>query len=157
MVYIRRTISVFVLILLCFSLYSCTEAAPESSTASDFESTLIEESRLADTKKVIITIYKNEYSMDERIKFEFRAENAGEGFTFSQQGPDAAFVQYWDGEVWKKCEKEFGILEYAIEGRCNIYSTSFLLSDRADEGKEKYRLGMDFTCGTFYSEEFTIK
>jgi hypothetical protein len=145
---------------------SCTCAEPKNESKLE-ESSLCEsalEESIADlisTKKVIVTIDKKAYAWDEYVSVEFHAENEGEGFKLAS-APDASFVEYWDGTSWKICKTEFYVLEYGIESSYKsglldgCVPQPFQLSDRAIEGKEKYRVGFHFTCGTFYSEEFTI-
>ena len=160
MEYIRKILCALLVVSIMLALCSCTEPQTESSVdESAFEESVAD---LISTKKVIVTIDKKEYSWDEYVRVEFHAENEGEGFKLAS-APDASFVEYWDGSAWKICKSEFPVLEYGI---VSTYKSGLLdgcvpqpfqLSDRAIEGKEKYRVGFHFTCGTFYSEEFTIK
>ncbi len=162
MEYIRKIICALLLVSLMLALCSCTEPQTESSAEESLD-TSTEESvaDLISTKKVIVTIDKKEYAWDEYVSVEFRAENEGEGFKLAS-APDASFVEYWDGSAWKICKTEFSVREYGIEStyKSGLFDSckpqGFLLSERAIEGKEKYRVGFHFTCGTFYSDEFTI-
>lgn len=162
MEYIRKIICALLLVSLMLALCSCTEPQTESSAEESLD-TSTEESvaDLISTKKVIVTIDKKEYAWDEYVSVEFRAENEGEGFKLAS-APDASFVEYWDGSAWKICKTTFSVREYGIEStyKSGLFPScrphGFKLSERAIEGKEKYRVGFHFTCGTFYSDEFTI-
>lgn len=162
MEYIRKILCALLVVSFMVSLCSCTEPQTESSAEESLDASTEESvADLISTKRVIVTIDKKEYSWDEYVRVEFRAENEGEGFKLAS-APDASFVEYWDGTAWKICKTEFPVLEYGIVStyKSGLFDSckpqGFLLSERAIEGKEKYRVGFHFTCGTFYSEEFTI-
>ena len=174
MEYIRKILCALLVVSFMLALCSCCSCGSSCSCAEPKNESKLEESSLCEsaleesvadlisTKKVIVTIDKKEYSWDEYVRVEFRAENEGEGFKLAS-APDASFVEYLDGTSWKICKTEFPVLEYGIESRykSGLFDSckpqGFLLSERAIEGKEKYRVGFHFTCGTFYSEEFTLK
>ena len=173
MEYIRKILCVLLVVSFMVLLCSCCSCGSSCSCAEPKNESKLEESSVGEseieesvadlisTKKVIVTIDKKEYAWDEYVSVEFFAENEGEGFKLAS-APDASFVEYWDGSAWKICKSEFPVLEYGIEStyKSGLFDSckpqGFLLSERAIEGKEKYRVGFHFTCGTFYSEEFTI-
>ncbi len=132
--------------------------APESnaeSNAPDFDQT--------EPLEIVMTTDKTEYTIDEKIVLTFvandEAAELGYGHNF--------FVEYWDEEAkeWKRCKKDFLILEEAFF--CYGKGTyTFELSERVETGYPKYRVTQSFisdrffadkTTGcTVYSNEFTV-
>lgn len=157
-------------LIFCVALAcGCTQVNDNNSSIAD--SSLVTESssdflerdgKLAEF--VTITTDKTEYSIDENLTVIITAicEDGEEGYF----GQDFYIEYYKDGE-WKRCEKEFEVLDEAL---CFGGTTSssnakftFKLAERIDEGYEKYRIVSDsfFTSlhrnATLYTNEFTLK
>ena len=172
MSYIHKFTLCFVINILFLLLCGCNidtnDMSDEISLTSQESDTAISSNVVSDeadvteadnaTHNVILCTDKTEYTFDETLRCEMRSESENEYFAF-KNGPDYAFVQYWSSDTneWSRCEKEYVSKDIGLEGLRNNYTVSFTLSERADKGKEKYRVGMEFSWGTFYSNEFTIK
>lgn len=103
------------------------------------------------------TTDKTEYSFNDIAKLTLTAESE-----YSFYIGEDHYVEFFDGE-WKKCESGYdvpGIIHEAKEEA----KIKFKISERADRGKEKYRVVLDVrmsydteTVFTVYSNEFFIK
>ena len=165
--YIHKFSLCFVMLILFLLLCGCNVDTNDMSdeislTSQESDTVVSDETDVTETDNtthnVIMLTDKTEYTFDETLLCEMRLESENEYLAF-KNGPDYAFVQYWNSDTneWSRCEKEFAAKDIGLEGLRNNYTVSFTLSERADKGKEKYRVGMEFSWGTFYSNEFTIK
>lgn len=170
MLYIRKAAIAFFTILLCVLLCACTETNTEiihSETASEAVNESINESAndsvIPDvsypnrTENIIITTDKTEYSLNDIVILEIRSEDENEFFEFKNGEHYGFRVQYYDPDSNEWISFPADVEEPAIEGAINTYTIEFVLSQRAEAGKSKYRIVHYFNWGTFYSNEFTIK
>lgn len=103
-----------------------------------------------------ITTDKEHYSFDDTLTFKITVDSDGE-FTYGRE----ARVQYLDENGdWKTSEKGFYFTEDAFLATFES-EYSFPVSERADPGKEKYRiiLKIHHRCHSYtvYSNEFSIE
>ncbi len=186
----KKIILVLTAFLLAFSLFACDSGESEVSS-TPIESSIVEassgessepeisepesnapesdaESSVPDFEQsepleIVMTTDKTEYTIDEKIVLTFVANDETAELWYGHD----FFVEYWDEEAkeWKRCQKDFGILEEALF--CNGKGTyTFELSERADAGYPKYRVKRFFRANRFfadkttgctvYSNEFTI-
>jgi hypothetical protein len=105
---------------------------------------------------VRITTDKESYGFDEKVIFKIEVDS-DEEFSYGYD----YFIEYLDGDgSWKRCEKDYYFIEIAMIGKREA-KVEFPLSERADEGKEKYRIAMRIHVGNnsydVRSNEFTAK
>ncbi len=102
----------------------------------------------------IITDFEHCF-FDSKMSFSIIVDSENE-FTYGNE----YYVEYYDNGNWKRCEKEFSFTEEAYVATFEA-KLSFTLSDRADVGKEKYRIVMNISHNnkvhTVYSNEFTAE
>lgn len=130
-----------------------TESSEQESSFVSSEISVVDPIELSD---FTFTTDKTEYDYSDTIKLTLTIDSENEiGY-----GEDY-YVEYFDGE-WKRCEIEYGCREPWYEAKKET-TVSFPLSERADKGKEKYRVVFDVydivgkNSFTLYSNEFYIK
>ena len=110
---------------------------------------------------VVMTTEKTEYSVDEKIKLLISTNHKFEHEIHF--GDDLYFEYFKDGE-WHKCEKDFEwkTIDNSF-GSFEQYETTYhiKISERIDEGYEKYRVVGEFwsdkhKSGLIYSNEFVL-
>lgn len=174
----KYTCLIAFLITLIFSLFACGESDSDlnsSTVANSSEQSVNEPSNVDESSKdnypnfskeivdesldisaFTFTTDKTEYSFDDIAKLTLTVESE-----YSFEFGDYHYIEYFDGE-WKKCEAEYEVKQviYISEKETNIRVD---LSERADRGKEKYRVVLDVcmsydteTVFTVYSNEFFI-
>ena len=164
-------------VLLAF-LCSCIEVETSSAITDDssVSSVADESSNVIESSESESSFASSEVSVDDPIElsdFTFTTDKTEYDYsdtikltlTIDSEYPIAHgedyYVEYFDGE-WKRCEIEYVWCEplYMPTKETVI---SFPLAERADKGKEKYRVVFDVydTVGknsfTLYSNEFYIK
>lgn len=165
----KKIILVLTAFLLAFSLFACDSGESEVSStpiessvveASSVESNATEsdaESSVPDFEQtepleIVMTTDKTEYTIDEKIVLTFVANDETAELSYGHD----FFVEYWDEEAkeWKRCKKDFGILEEEL--LCNGKGTyTFELSERADAGYPKYRVKRFFQANRFFANKTT--
>ncbi len=157
-----KKLLVFVLVLsLTLSLCSCfTKTEQSGGVESPDVSDIVSDTgkggskRLPDGAIKILTDAEHCF-FDSTVTFRITVDSEKE-FTYGNE----YYVEYFDNGSWKRCEKEFSFTEEAYIATFEA-KLSFTLSDRADAGKEKYRIVMNIhTDGetyTVYSNEFTAE
>lgn len=156
-----KKLIVFILVLsLTLSLCSCfskevQESDIESSDVSDVEHVDFDNGVKLPNSAFTISTEAEHYFFDSTVTFRLMV-NSEQEFTYGNE----YYVEYFDKGVWTRCEKQFSFTEEAYVGEFEAM-LSFTLSDRADPGKEKYRIIMPVSSGghkySVYSNEFTAE
>ena len=164
-------------VLLAF-LCSCTEVETSSAITDDslISSAADESSKVIESSEQESSFVSSEVSVDDPIElsdFAFTTDKTEYDYsdtikltlTIDSEYPIAHgedyYVEYFDGE-WKRCEIEYVWCEPWYEAKKET-TVSFPLSERADKGREKYRVVFDVydivgkNSFTLYSNEFYIK
>lgn len=157
-----KKLLIFVLVLsLTLSLCSCftkTEQSGgvESPDVSDVENDTGKGAYVKiPADKITITTESEHLFFDSTMTFRITVDSDNE-FSYGNE----YYVEYYENGSWKRSEKEFSFTEEAYIATFEA-KLSFTLSDRADPGKEKYRIVMNISAGgethTVYSNEFTAE
>ncbi len=159
-------------------LCSCTEVETSSVITDDssVSSVADESSKVVESSESESSFASSEVSVDDPIElsdFTFTTDKTEYDYsdtikltlTIDSEYPIAYgeyyYVEYYDGE-WKRCEIEYAVRDLGHEATKEAV-ISFPLSERADKGKEKYRVVFDVydlvgeNSFTVYSNEFYIK
>ncbi|MBQ3230332.1 MAG: hypothetical protein IJB49_04870 [Clostridia bacterium] len=157
MAYTRKRFLIFFIItsLLFVFLSGCSTESTESSAQSDISSSEADDS---DVQATTLTTDKSSYSINDTIAFTVTAPRETDYITFGL----GCIVQYFneDANEWQNCDKDF-LIQEVLQEAYGKGTDSFVLSERADAGYEKYRLMLDVRVNsvalTLYSNEFTIE
>ncbi len=153
---------VFALIFsILFTLCACDTQENKNDTdvsnTSDFSNTSdVSVSEKLPDGAIKITTDKESYGFDEKVIFKIEVDS-DEEFSYGYD----YFIEYLDGDgSWKRCDKDFVYISILMIANREA-KVEFPLSERADEGKEKYRIAMRIHVGSnsydVRSNEFTAK
>ena len=174
----KRLLSFIIIATLFVSLCSCIASELSSVITDDsvVSSVIDESSKVIESSEQESSFVSSEVSVDDPIElsdFTFTTDKTEYDYsdtikltlTIDSENEigygDDYYVEYYDGE-WKKCEIEYIVLELSHEATKETV-ISFPLSERADKGREKYRVVFDVydivgkNLFTLYSNEFYIK
>lgn len=171
----KRLLAALLIISFVLTLFACSNDGGESSAASsaadesganvnlsknDETSYFHEQSNVDESLTISdfsLRTNMSEYDFNDIVTLTLTV-NSKHRFIYD----DYYEVEYFDGE-WKKCEAEYIVTDFAYYGRTQA-KIEFKLSERADKGKEKYRVKLSFILEngkydmhTVYSNEFYIK
>lgn len=131
-----------------------TVSSEEESSSVSSEESVVDPIELSD---FTFTTDKTEYDYSDTIKLTLTIDSE-----YPIAHGEDYYVEYFDGE-WKRCEIEY-VWREPLYMPTKETTVSFPLSERADKGREKYRVVFDVQTQygtqrefTLYSNEFFIK